>query len=142
MIVDQMENRSGVRTRMLSTANTGIARPTLLMLIARVPPLPMWPSQRPIGMAIRQARNTDATVSHSCSANRAAMPSGPGQFAGSRSHRMPSMKAFISRVRPSPRNHQALGTDEEQVYNDREHHAQDRAGQDLWLEVAVLSLVR
>jgi len=40
MIVDQMENRSGVRTRMLSTANTGIARPTLLMLIARVPPLP------------------------------------------------------------------------------------------------------
>ena len=122
---------------MLSTANTGIARPTLLMLIARVTPLPTWPNLRPIGMAIRQARPPtppSATV---------ARPIGR-RSVGSRpviriEEPPDAVDEGVHLTRPPVATESSGAGYRRGIGLQRcEHHAQDRASQDFWLEVAVL----
>ena len=67
-------------TKTASSANVGIARPMLVMLMARKPPLPRWPSHSASGSPTTSAISSAVTVSSSCCCIRCSMPPSPVQL--------------------------------------------------------------
>src|SRR5690625_2732508 len=111
-----------------------MARPTLPMLMARVPPLPMCPSQTATGRAIAPAITMAAADSSTCAATRAGTPPPPVQLAGSANHSItPPMSGSPP---PCPRRHDLLQADQHGVGEEGKQHTQDGGYQNLGLEQA------
>src|SRR3954470_3107374 len=70
MTVALLPTPIGLSVSKVSTAKVGTARPTLVMLMASVPPLPTCPSESPSGSATTPAMTTATTVSTTCSLSR------------------------------------------------------------------------
>ena len=124
-------------TKIASSAKVGIARPMLVMLMARKPPRPRWPEpqrdRQPDDEGDQQRGDREQQLLlHQVQHPAVAGPVGPGREV------VPGVaEDGHARSPPGPGRQHPLREHDDDVEQDGEHHAEHRGGEQLGAEVGV-----